>query len=323
MTLTAPATLEAPEWVRLFGEVLVSDRPLPGLPVAPSGDGQFAFRALHTTCTGHAPVGHSVGAVLIGRQPYSNGVEVTLALGDSGFEIAISDTGRFAIEANGRAVRHTAPISVDRSAVALDVIGIVLPFLLHREGAWCLHASAVQTASGVIAFVASPGTGKSTLALALSQHGCALVADDVVVMRPAADGITVVPSDLPLRLRAETARVAGEAVHAIDAWGKVRIDAPAASAPLRLAAIYVLSPVAADALVERVPRATRAAALALLANGKITELLGADATGDALHRCVDIAERSTVFDLAVPRDLARLHDVTDVLLGWHLGAAAT
>jgi hypothetical protein len=86
--------------------------------------------------------------------------------------------------------------------------------------------------------------------------------------------------------------------------------------------MYVLSPVAAAAETERVARTARAAALALLANGKISELLGADASGDALDRCVDIAQRSAVYDLAVPRDLARLPDVTDALLSWHDGAAA-
>ena len=91
---------------------------------------------------------------------------------------------------------------------------------------------------------------------------------------------------------------------------------------LPLAAIYVLSPVAGTADVERAERAARAAALALLSNGKITELLGADASGDALTRCVDIAQRTSVYDLAVPRDLTRLHAVTDALLDWHDGPAA-
>ena len=323
MTPSAPATHEAQGRVRVFGEVLASDRPLPGLPVAPLGDGQFAFWELCTTECGEAPIGHSDGAVLTGRQPYANGVEVTLAAGRSGPEIAISDTGRFAFAAAGRRVTHAAPAGVDRDAVALDVIGVVLPFMLHRDGAWCLHASAVQTQQGVVAFVASPGTGKSTLALALVQRGCALVADDVVVLRATADGISVIPSGLPLRLRAETARAAGAAVHAIDAWGKVRVDGTAARDVLPLAAIYVLSSVAGTAVVERAGRAARAAALALLANGKITELLGADATGDALTRCVDIAQRTSVYDLAVPRDLSRLPAVTDALLGWHQGAAAT
>jgi hypothetical protein len=61
----------------------------------------------------------------------------------------------------------------------------------------------------------------------------------------------------------------------------------------------------------------RAAALALLAHGKITALLGGQSGGDALSRCVEIARDADVFDFSVPRDLARLGDVTAQLLAWH------
>ena len=195
--------------------------------------------------------------------------------------------------------------------------------LLHREGAWCVHASAVHTRDGVVAFIAPRGTGKSTLATACVQRGCALVADDVVVLRTSSQGITVTPTGLPLRLRADTARALGAAESGSDAWGKVRVDGPLVHEARPLAAIYVLSPVAPDAAVERATRAPRAAALALFAHGKITELLGADTDGDALTRCVDIAGRATVFDLAVPRDLdAPGRNVQKRCSRWHNGAAA-
>jgi hypothetical protein len=54
-----------------------------------------------------------------------------------------------------------------------------------------------------------------------------------------------------------------------------------------------------------------------VANGKITELLGTDADGEVLSRCVAIAHAAAVFDLAIPRDLSRLTDVTRALLAWH------
>jgi hypothetical protein len=247
---------------------------------------------------------------------------VTLATGSSGPEITISDTGRFTFAADGRRVFHVAPGNVNRGAVALDLIGVILPYVLHREGAWCVHASAVHTHDGVIAFIAPRGTGKSTLATACVQRGCALVADDVVVLRQSPHGITVTPTGLPLRLRADTARALGAPESGNDEWGKVRVEGMLVREERPLAAIYVLSPVEPGVAVERVARGSRAAALALLAHGKIAELLGADMGGDALTRCVDIAQRTMVFDLAVPRDLARLRDVTDALIDWHHGAAS-
>jgi hypothetical protein len=303
--------------VRVFGGILATDRSLPGLPVAaPVGDGQCAIRELRTR-DADGPIGLSDTVREIGHLAYANGIVVTLGACPTAAEIVITDTGRFTLDDAHQVITHTAPPDVDRSAVALDLIGVVLPYAFHREGAWCMHASAVQTPGGVIAFVAPRGTGKSTLAAACVQAGCALVADDVVVLRESSDGVTVTPSGVPLRLRAETARAVGVPSDDPDAWGKVRIAAAMAQDTLPLAAIYVLQPLASDAPVARAPRTGRAAALALLANGKITALLGGDAAGDALSRCAALAQQATVFDLAVPRDLPRLRDVVTQLVGWH------
>jgi hypothetical protein len=105
----------------------------------------------------------------------------------------------------------------------------------------------------------------------------------------------------------------------------VRITSPVAQTALPLAAIYLLQPMRTNAALTRVPRTTRATALALVAHGKITALLGGESGGDALSRCVEIAHGVEMFDLAIPRDLAQLPDVTAQLLAWHarLPAALT
>lgn len=319
---TAPAAQGAPGRFRVFGGFLASDRPLPGLPVASHiGDGQAALCELRTVDSPVQPAAHSAGARFIGAMTYGNGVVVTLARArDERTEIAITDTGRFTLA--GRTITHLAPPQVDRDTVLLDLIGVVLPYALHHDGAWCIHASAVQTPAGVIAFVAPSGTGKSTLAAACVQRGCALVADDVVVLRASTDGISVTPSGVPLRLQVETARAVGAETSGADAWGKLRIDGAMADVILPLAAIYVVQAVHSSIPCARVARPTRSAALALLANGKITELLGNDVDGEVLTRCVALAHRAAVYDLAVPRDLAQLGSVIETLLAWHATAPA-
>ena len=321
VTPSAPDAHGAPGRIRLFGGLLATDRSLPGLPVAAhAGDGQFVLWHLDTYESNAEDVAHSRTARVLGRIEYGNGAVVTLGETANGTEVLVSDTGRFTLSADGAQITHLAPPDVDRAAVALDLIGVVLPVALHRDGAWCLHASAVKTPAGVIGFVAERGTGKSTLAAACVRAGCTLVADDVVVLRESAAGIGVTPSGVPLRLHADTARAVGAASDDADNWGKVRIASDVAQHTLPLAAIYVLQ--ATDALgdVQRVPRVTRAAALALLAHGKITALLGGDAAAEALSRCVSLAHRAAVYDFAVPRDLARLEEVTARLLSWHTEA---
>lgn len=58
-----------------------------------------------------------------------------------------------------------------------------VPFLASLQGAVVLHASAVRTHSGVHAFVAASGTGKSTLGIALRDAGLEQVADDLLPLR--------------------------------------------------------------------------------------------------------------------------------------------
>jgi hypothetical protein len=320
--VTGPASdaRAAPGRVRVFGEDLATDLPLPGLPVVAPDDGQFPYWALVTEAPHGDATQHSPSARIVGTLPYGNDVAVTLAAGATGSEIVFSDTGRFTVNPTTRVITHRAPGAVDRSAVALDLIGVVLPYALHQRGAWCVHASAVQTQDGVIAFIAPRGSGKSTLAAACVQRGCALVADDVVVLRPTlAEGVQVVPAGLPLRLRAEAARAMGATDAQHDGWGKVRVHGAVAGTVSRLSACYVLTPVTAETAVSRELRSTRAAAIALLANGKLTALLGAGSTGDALSRCIELAQQIPVYDLAVPRALAHLPAVTTQLLHWHQG----
>lgn len=161
----APALAPAapvPVRVRVFGKLLRSDQVLPGLPVASSeDDGLLPFWTVETVESADPDcvvAGHSIAAHRVGAMTYSDGTVVSLAIASGTPEIAVADTGRFTLHADRR-IAHVAPRNVDRSAVALDLIGVVLPYALHVEGAWCMHASAVATPAGVIAFVAPRGTG--------------------------------------------------------------------------------------------------------------------------------------------------------------------
>jgi hypothetical protein len=113
----------------------------------------------------------------------------------------------------------------------------VLPLVLVTSGFEALHASAVATSRGVIAFGAGSGTGKSTIACALRNRGFRHWADDAVVFQPSGGGITAVPLPFAVRLDEASRAYAGAAPAADE------ID-EADEAPL--AAICVLSRLAAD-----------------------------------------------------------------------------
>jgi hypothetical protein len=108
----------------------------------------------------------------------------------------------------------------------------VIPVVMLARGCEALHASAVLTDAGVVAFCARSGTGKSSLALALALRGAVLWADDTVAITCSDDGIEAVA--LPFRVRADDRAQAAAGLPT-----QVRSVGPGARRPLRR--VYVLT----------------------------------------------------------------------------------
>jgi len=81
----------------------------------------------------------------------------------------------------------------------------VIPLVLSRRESVVLHASAVLTAHGVIAFAGKSGQGKSTLAASFAQKGCAMVSDDCLVLREQHGNWIALPSYPGVRMWPSTA----------------------------------------------------------------------------------------------------------------------
>jgi hypothetical protein len=89
-------------------------------------------------------------------------------------------------------VRDGAKILVDPAAgaVELDVrsylMGSLFAALCHQRGLLPLHASAIGTSQGAVAFLGASGAGKSSIVAFLSQRGYPILADDICLVDPAA-----------------------------------------------------------------------------------------------------------------------------------------
>jgi hypothetical protein len=77
----------------------------------------------------------------------------------------------------------------------------VLPLAFQARGTEVLHASAVHTSRGIVALCAVSGTGKSTLAVGLSQRGYRVWADDAVAVATTGERVMALPFPFTLRLR--------------------------------------------------------------------------------------------------------------------------
>ena len=89
-------------------------------------------------------------------------------------------------------VHHGAEVVVDQEAGAaeLDVrsylMGNLFAVLCHQRGLLPLHASAIATPRGAVAFLAPSGGGKSSMVAFLSRRGHRVLADDICLIDPAA-----------------------------------------------------------------------------------------------------------------------------------------
>jgi len=115
--------------------------------------------------------------------------------------------------APGQIQCHRAPVAAaERLAqahwVEIRLLGTVLAFWLEQHGQPVLHAAAVATPQGAIAFLADSGAGKSTLAAAFVRAGYPLLTDDNLVIRQQGAHFWAVPGYPQMRMWPETATYA-------------------------------------------------------------------------------------------------------------------
>lgn len=309
---------------RAYGQLLASELPFPelrpadpGLPAWNVCDGGVISRRDTTT------------AVVLGSESLYGDFTAKLHRLPDGWRIVVDGTGEFDLAPDGRTI--TAYRYPDGSADFLraHLLGRVMATGFHLDGDLVLHGSAVSYPQGAIAILAPKHTGKSTLALALTQGGARLMSDDTIPVRSSRE-CTALPGIHSMRLREDSARhLAGGLPSEARPDGKYVLsdlqDAHLEHAPRPLKAIYLL--LAAERIAEGGPVARRklavpAAAAALVGMGKIPRMLGPAQGPELLQRAVRVASRVPVYQLMVVRDMAKLPEVVARISGWHEEATA-
>lgn len=218
-------------------------------------------------------------------------------------------------------VQNGDEIIVDSAAerhadLSSPLLGTAMGAICHQRGLLPLHASAVATEAGCVAFAGHSGAGKSTLVAFLAQNGYRLLGDDVC---PVSVSDVATPFALPwiprVRLLADAAaamKVGGE-TDAADkfAWSNTDQFLPH---PVPLRRIYIL-----DAAVVDEPTFTKLSAINALGTVDkntyrrriVREAMG---RADAHFRaCSAVVDAVPVFQMSTPRLLARLDDTLEAL----------
>lgn len=225
-------------------------------------------------------------------------------------------TATFAVDNRTREIR-CYPIGRARpDALRLVLLNQLLPLLFGCERL-VLHASAVATPAGAVAFVGRPGAGKSTIAAALARRGFPLIADDFLIIEQAAVIPHAIPSKVEPRLWPDsvTALLGGGRFPAVRRRSRKRRISPAAVAGVALAdartpihQIYVLPATDAEAVGRLKPQSALAA---LIACAFIAHVDQPGAARTAFDRVTTLVRQVPVRQLAWLRDFDALHAFCD------------
>jgi hypothetical protein len=185
-----------------------------------------------------------------------------------------------------------------------------LPLALQFFGLEVLHASAVRTVAGVVAFCAISETGKSTTVGALSRRGYALWGDDAVTFRindsdAGADAMAV-----PFRLRLDS--IAASAIRDTDVAHRWPKPGPIELKPAPLAALCVLRREKGALRAAEVNRLSRMDSLTtLLPHAYCFTMDDSERKRLMMRRYIDLAERVPTFAVTIASGFDRLPEVLD------------
>ena len=209
----------------VFGLTIVSEIELPELIAASEG----------------APVDVTVRFAPV--PPLEPGRHVTFDNGE--VRLQCDGAGRYRAT-GGSAIEIDREAGATDEAIRLYLLGSALGAIIHQRGLLPLHANAIVFDGRAVAFAASPGGGKSTLAAWFYDQGNALLSDDVCVVQPSEGGYLAHPGVPRLRLWRDSLEASGRAVadhaQAFDGFDKylVGMRDKAATSPVPLSHIYFL-----------------------------------------------------------------------------------
>jgi len=231
----------------------------------------------------------------------------------------IRGVARYLVTAGREIVVHP-----EDAAPALDVrgylLGSIFVVLCQQRGLLPLHASAIAGTSGVVAFLANSGQGKSTLAAHLARRGFRVLADDVCLIdAPQPGSAMVIPTAPWLKLWRTSLESLGRKAEGLDRVftddDKYRLPLAPVLIPepiLRLVFLEANEIAATTIEMEEVPRVQAVPLLMNLTHHSYV----LEATGqleENFLRCGRVLSQARAYRLIRPWGLMHLESTVDVL----------
>lgn len=184
---------------RIFDTVLNSSIPLPELPVA-SEENCVNLNSLVFRLSDSALFGQRDPEWL--HHWYLPDGRVSQACGKilDNYYLRFPWLADFVIAPRENTITCSPAARADNFTLRHLLLDQVIPRLLDYNGQLILHASAVRFKGQILLFLGETGQGKSTIAMALQQHGCRLVTDDCVRLDFSEEHVNCIASYVGCRL---------------------------------------------------------------------------------------------------------------------------
>lgn len=264
----------------------------------------------------------SLNEVLCWQDPAcSLSVSQLCAPDDGAYRLRIGADLVVDIMSDGRLVTRPEPC-LSQVTVDYFLADLVFPRLLAQQGSFVVHAGAVRTLDGAIMLMGNSGRGKSTLATSFDHAGFALLGDDAMIVSSLDAAPRVCPVYPSLRLNPDSidALIPGTVTagparqHATKQRIDVAVDRQSEDWPLPILAIFSIAAAGSDEQIG-LRRLTVAEACMFL----VESSFALDPTDREKARCrledaSALARQVPAYEIAYPRDYARLPEVRQVIL---------
>lgn len=180
---------------RIYGLIAYSEIPLPEL--APITNEKFDLFIRHSSPseTFKTPSQWFMQWYLPNRELWLSFAKI-----DSGYLLRFKELADFFVSNNGQQIVCIPSKGIPSNTISHLLLNQVIPLIINLKGGEAIHASAVLTEKGVIAFSGNTRTGKSTVAGSFLCAGYSLMSDDCLVLLEKDQGIYALPAYPGLRL---------------------------------------------------------------------------------------------------------------------------
>ncbi len=184
---------------QLYGLVIASENLFPGeIPIG-NGEVDILVRSISPSEPPPSLPEWFINWTLPGGEKW-----LSCAKTDSGYLLRFNELADFSIDQKGNEILCMPKSGIPEDTIQHLILDQVIPLVINLRGGEALHASAILTPHGVVAFAGPAGSGKSTITGSLVKMGYPFVSDDCLTLQEEGLNIYAIPAYPGLRMWKDT-----------------------------------------------------------------------------------------------------------------------